>query len=92
MIICFHGTSKSTAERILKVGFQKGTYFARHLETALSFGGPYVFYVRFEEDGFNNLEEGWWQFHLAEKVGIDKIWKLLQFKPRILHENPGVVE
>jgi len=42
----FHGTtSKKKADSILKNGFNKGTYFADHLEDALGFGGKYIFWV-----------------------------------------------
>lgn len=92
MLICFHGTDRATAERISTAGFQIGTYFARHLEDALGFGGAYVFFVRFEEDEFNNLEEDWWQFHLAEPISPEKIWKLMYYSPKMLFENPAVVE
>ncbi len=93
MIICYHGTDRATAEQISLTGFRKGTYFARHLEDALGFGGGYVFYVRFEEDRFNNsnMEPNWWQFHLAEHVPPWKIWKLVRYQPELLFETPAVV-
>ncbi len=92
MIICFHGANKADAERISREGFRVGTYFARHLEDALGFGGPYVFFVRFEEGKFNNLEKDWWQFHLQERVSLWKIWKLVKYDPETLFEAPEVVK
>lgn len=91
MIICFHGTNKAKVKRILREGFRVGTYFARHLEDALKFGGPHVFAVRFEEDGFNNMEKDWWQFHLAAVVPPEKIWKVVEYSQLLIHSNPGVV-
>lgn len=42
----FHGTtSKKKADSILKNGFNKGTFFADHLEDALGFGGNHIFWV-----------------------------------------------
>ena len=93
MIICFHGTNKRTVKRILREGFRKGTYFARHLEDALEFGGPFVFSVRFEEDGFVGTNwNGWWQFHTAEKISVAKIWKVVEYHQLLIHDNPGVVK
>jgi len=46
--ICFHGTKRQNAYKILKTGFKKWTYFAKHLEDALGYGGKYVFEIYFE--------------------------------------------
>ncbi len=65
MKICYHGTTdEAHAESILTEGFLVGTYFARHLEDALGFGGPHVFGVVFAAP-----PEGW-QFTCP--VQIDK--------------------
>ena len=45
MKIWFHGTNATAAEVIRQEGFKAGTYFAAHLEDALSYGGPCVFEV-----------------------------------------------
>jgi hypothetical protein len=45
-IIWFHGTSRKNVDGILKNGFRKGTWFARHMEDAVTFGGPVVFFVK----------------------------------------------
>ena len=88
MRICFHGTSKENADKILVEGFNIGTYFANHLEDALAFGGEYVFFVRFEKSGFRNGEPTDWQFHLRDRVLPDKIWKLVRYSPEELLHNP----
>ena len=49
--ICYHGTNQEAGEAIQKEGFRVGTYFAAHLEDALTFGGPYVFEVLFLDPG-----------------------------------------
>lgn len=82
--ICFHGTTKENAIKILDEGFNVGTFFAEHLEDALAFGGDYVFYVRFEESGFKGPVE--WQFHLRDRVLQDKIWKLMRYSKELLLE------
>ena len=85
--ICFHGTSKENAEKILVEGFNVGTFFADHLEDALAFGGEYVFFVRFEESGFNIDSVIEWQFHLRDRVLPDKIWKLIRYSKEVMSEN-----
>lgn len=47
MRIMFHGTTAENAANILKDGFAVGTFFARHLEDSLHFGGDYIFEVYF---------------------------------------------
>jgi len=43
--VWWHGTCEKHARIILQSGFKKGTYFAAHLEDAISFGGDHVFTV-----------------------------------------------
>lgn len=87
--ICFHGTTKENADKILIEGFNVGTYFANHLEDALAFGGEYVFFVKFKESGFDG--PGDWQFHLRNHLLPDKIWKLIQYSPKLLLET-GIMD
>lgn len=77
MLICFHGTTKENAEKILAGGFNIGTWFALHLEDALKFGGDYVFQVEFDKGRFSNDVE--WQFHLRERVPPEQIRRLDQY-------------
>lgn len=63
LCICYHGTSKENAEKIMKEGFDPRTYFARHLEDALGFGGRFVFGAVFKEE----LIESSWQFVIPKK-------------------------
>jgi hypothetical protein len=44
--VWFHGTTRHNAYSILRNGFREGTWFARHMEDAVKFGGEYVFSVR----------------------------------------------
>jgi hypothetical protein len=43
--VYFHGTQPENVEAIKQDGFKEGTYFARHMEDAVAFGGPCVFSV-----------------------------------------------
>ncbi len=56
MKIMFHGTNAENAAKIMKDGFAVGTFFARHLEDALHFGGDYIFEVYFETTPTNYWE------------------------------------
>jgi hypothetical protein len=48
-VVWFHGTrTRKSSESIKKHGFRAGTQFARHMEDAVCFGGPYVFFVRIQ--------------------------------------------
>lgn len=65
--ICYHGTNEENALGILREGFKIGTYFARHLEDAIGYGGPHVFGVAFDTDRFSHSLPHW-QFVLREVV------------------------
>jgi hypothetical protein len=46
-MVWFYGTnSKGMVSEIEKEGFQATTYFAQHMEDAVTFGGAYVFFVK----------------------------------------------
>ena len=61
-VICFHGTDEISAAEIRREGFSEGTFFSKHLEDALEFGGPWVFGVCFDED---KLSPGCWKFRIS---------------------------
>jgi hypothetical protein len=74
-IIWWHGTTSARKARaILRDGFRKGTYFARHLEDALEFGGRHVFTVQFTVQ-FKPGHRGWrrWQVALSNALPADAI-------------------
>lgn len=48
--IWYHGTTRKNAQAIKKTGFKAGSWFARHMEDAIAFGGPYVFSVQITFD------------------------------------------
>jgi len=80
--IVFHGThKKEIADKIMKEGFAKGTYFAKHLEDAICFGGKYVFYVVLEV--YNNN----WQFVCKRKIPPTRIRQLVNFGPKEIYYN-----
>ncbi len=67
--ICYHGTNEKAAQLILKEGFKPDTWFARHLEDAVGYGGSHIFEVRFNVNGLPSN----WQFHDLEWVSADRI-------------------
>lgn len=76
MLYCYHGTNKKNVEKILVEGFNPETWFAYHLESAIKFGGIYVFMVEFDETKFYNCEENDWQFWIQNRIMPDKIHQL----------------
>lgn len=69
--VWFHGTNYRTALKIEKEGFRAGTYFARHMEDAVEFGGPCIFWVRVQ---FVSTPLRW-QVCSANKIPASAIWK-----------------
>lgn len=63
MPLWYHGTNKEEANVILKEGFKVGTFFSKHMESALQYGGEYMFVIFFEE---NPTE--YWEFVSNEVV------------------------
>lgn len=44
--VWFHGTTPEIAAIIEREGFKEGTWFAAHMEDAVGYGGPCVFFVK----------------------------------------------
>lgn len=92
-LFCWHGTNKQNADKIKKEGFNEGSYFARHLEDALTFGGLYVFRVEFDPNEFYihkqtvPLSEIEWQFHITKRVLPDKIESLIKYSKHEIKLN-----
>lgn len=84
-MIWWHGTDKKTSERHLKNGFPEDTFFARHLEDALEYGGEYVFWVFFKE---NPTED--WQYVSNEIIPSDKILMLIHIDIKKLYYSKDV--
>lgn len=84
MKICYHGTNKTNADRILKEGFKPYTYFSRHLESALCYGGEWVFEVCFDETKVPDN----WQFIIKTQRGPENIVGLKHYKNiELIKEN-----
>lgn len=80
--IWYHGTNQKNAKSILKNGFNKHTFFARHLEDALGYGGNYIFEIALK------LEHKYWEYVSREIIKKDKIVSLQKHEDRtIMYEN-----
>ena len=85
MKICFHGTNKRNAERILKQGFKAGTWFADHLEDALEYGGKHIFQVAVEWYWKRTYN---WQILSANHISKERIVSYeIYSKPKKVFEN-----
>ncbi len=69
--IWFHGTNYHNALKIERNGFRVGTWFARHMEDAVAFGGSCVFWVRVKFDRVPLR----WQVHCTNSIPASAIIK-----------------
>jgi hypothetical protein len=83
----YHGTTEQIAKVILEKGFRPATYFGKHMEDALNFGGAFVFEVFFETDPSAN-----WQWRNSETIPPSDIHCLFRLAPTVLHWNPEVAK
>lgn len=74
-VFVYHGTNKQNALSIIKTGFAPGTYFSRHLEDSLAFGGSWVFMVEWVDPPDN------WQFLNKKRIPPERINRLTQYRP-----------
>lgn len=87
LCICYHGTNKAAVAAIWEEGFQPFTYFARHLEDAIGFGGEYVFEVAFYTE---DVEDFGWQFKALKVVPSDRIVSLRRYVVTQLYVDTDV--
>jgi hypothetical protein len=87
MIICYHGTNARAAKAIVEHGFAAGTYFARHLEDAIGFGGDHVFEVVFLDI---SLTDDRWQFTSLAPVPKSRIVSYRVYSRRSVIENEAL--
>ena len=87
MSIWYHGTNKKFAEVILKKGFKKGAYFAKHLESSLVMGGKYIFWVWFKEDPTK-----YWEYISDRNISKKNILLLRRYSTGRLYQNKELVK
>lgn len=85
MSLWYHGTNKDAAEIILKEGFQPYTYFGKHMEDALNYGGDYIFTIFFENDPID-----YWEYKNAEIIPSSEILMLYQIDKTRLYYSKEV--
>lgn len=88
LVICYHGTNQKAARLIRKHGFRPGSYFARHLEDALGFGGRVVFGVVFDDAAVPNH----WQLTISGIVNPDRIVSITTYQAKKVFDNPELRE
>lgn len=74
-VIWFHGTTAENASDIARGGFKEGTWFARHMEDAIEFGGPIVFWVKVS---FSKADAHEWQVCCSNSLPTSSISKIVQ--------------
>lgn len=92
----YHGTTKENHDKILRSGcFQAGTYFAKHLEDALGYGGLHVFEVLGSVGYFEGeTPEGCdlWQVRFDSPLSTDLILRTTVYERVIGSTNKDVDE
>lgn len=96
LMICFHGTTAQNAATIVKEGFQPWSWFALHLEDAITFGGANVFEVTFlaapiEARAVKGGASSW-QFRNERRVPATRIVRHIAYSKKILCENNKLVD
>lgn len=79
MVVWFHGTTKENADIILREGFRPGTFFGKHMEDALHFGGGYIFEVYFAE-----APSTYWEWCNDETIPPSEIRVLINVRPEVV--------
>ena len=69
----YHGTNLKAADCIRCEGFRPDSWFAVHMEDAISCGGPVVFTVSLDVNRLEDEDGEFWQFHILAPVGVDAI-------------------
>ena len=80
-MLVYHGTNQANALSILDSGFRKGTWFAPGLDSALAFGGEYVFAAWIDELPCQDC----WQFQIEEDWGADRILSLVHYHAELFY-------
>jgi hypothetical protein len=83
-VVWFHGTSPENADLISKEGFSEGTWFSKHMEDAIAFGGPCVFWVKVEFPKERAYE---WQACSANAIPASAIQR--QFRLALAGASPS---
>lgn len=87
MRIMYHATTGSKAEIIAKEGFDKGSFFATHMENSFVYGkGSYLFAVYFEKDPFEKNKECW-EYITSESIPPQNILYLIKISFSSLFTN-----
>lgn len=83
MPIWYHGTqSRKVYKEIKRNGFKAFTYFTPYLETALSYGGKFIFAINLKKNPID-----YWEWICPEIIKPDKILYIKKFWARLLYLN-----
>jgi len=84
----YHGTSEENYKKILACGYlQKGTYITNCLESAICYGGPYVFKIPFYNGPPPN--DGW-QHRIKRPLYIKNCCEIFKCEKQLITENETV--
>lgn len=104
--IAYHGTNRVSAISIIKNGFRRNTYFAKHLEDALTYARAtiglnqikeiYIFGVVFDSET-HHIPDFWedvnkWQFRSKEVIYSSSIAKYFMIELTEIYENKNLIK
>lgn len=84
MSIWFHGTQSRRAFRaIMREGLKAGTYFTPYLDTALSYGGRFIFAVWLKDSPTD-----YWEWVSDRAISRSEILFVQRYWSRLIHHSP----
>lgn len=84
MPLLYHGTnSKRVFEIILKEGFKEGTYFTPYLNSAITYGGKWVFAIGEAKDRPGNP----WEIIMQDPIPPERILFVHEYSPKLIYLN-----
>lgn len=86
--VWFHGTdTKKKYLSILKSGFKPYTYFTPYLDTAIGYGGKYVFAIYFEKNPTK-----YWEWRNTEIIPPDRILHVKEYSYTVKYINEAALK
>ena len=85
-MILYHGTnSKRIFKIIMKEGFKAGTYFTPYLNSAITYGGKWVFAIGESKERPGNP----WEIIMPDPIPPGRILYVHEYAPKLIYLNKG---
>lgn len=88
-MIFYHGTNTRKAYKsILKNGFKVYTYFTQYLDSAIRYGGKYIFIVDLNIDKLDSTQ---WEYISSVRVSVSEILYVQKYSLRLKYINKNLI-